>query len=666
MNISTASDDEAAVPFGTVLGITDGGVEVYNCDYSTLPPPDMLDRASFKNEYNGVTTGYKWQCVELGRRYLLVNFGVIYDNIAMAYDIFRLKTVRRVADGQLVPMLANVNGESTELPVKGSLLIWNPVGEFVQTGHIAVIVNVQVDYVDIVEQNVDDTIWPPDVKYSRRLKADLDEVTGAYSITCTFPDSSILGWMTVDMHTEYNYEDVPIATPSQDLHLHNVTLTDAQLAAPWMDRTLPFVQAFETAFGSALASSPSSAYFRLTPRGQAALEYATEHLHHMFLDATDYVLHHEKELGPHFRLPSALWPRIRRSWFRRKPDALAGRFDFTLTESGIKVYEYNADSASCLMECGYNQDAWAAAAGVPGRSNSSALFEKLKQGWVHKNVQGPLHLLCDTDPEERYHTEYMKAAAEAAGLTCYVVVGVDSLHRIGYKLYREGWEWTPASDSASLILILIPLTYRVFVLILQDIVDTAHDGGIVVQNVWKTWSWRTAIDQLDHDEWQHFLMDDVADPKGLTTPKLRPARTTAVHLVDVLLHPSVRIFEPLWTVLASSKAILPVLTTLYPNHPMLLRSSFTLTPELELSGYVKKPVAGRAGENVSLVAADGTTVVASEGQWAADTPIYQELALLPNYGDRGNVQLGTWAVDGAYGGTVLRADPSHIIRMDSA
>ena len=32
--------------------------------------------------------------------------------------------------------------------------------------------------------------------------------------------------------------------------------------------------------------------------------------------------------------------------------AVAGRLDFSLTPSGLKVYEYNADSASCLMQCG--------------------------------------------------------------------------------------------------------------------------------------------------------------------------------------------------------------------------------------------------------------------------------------------------------------------------
>ncbi|KAF0701394.1 Aste57867_8096 [Aphanomyces stellatus] len=631
--VSVETAEEPKVPFGTVLGITDGGVHVYNCDYTTLGPLEKLDRGSFKNEVDGVTTGYKWQCVELGRRYLLLNHGVIYDNIAMAYDIFRLKTVRRVADGQLVPMSANANGESTDLPTKGSLLIWNPVGEFVQTGHIAVIVDVTDSYVDIVEQNVDDTVWPEGQHYSRRLRAELDDATGAYTIVCSFPDSSILGWMNVDIHTEYNYEDVPRATPTQDLHRHVVTLTPEQLQSPWMDSTRPYVRTFQAHFSAALASSSSSAYFSVTSRGQAALEYATDHLHHMFLDATDYVLHHEKELGHHFRLPAALWPRIRRSWFRRKPDILAGRFDFTLTDTGIKVYEYNADSASCLMECGYNQDAWAAAAHLPGRSNSNELFSKLTAAWIAKTVIGPLHLLCDADPEELYHTEYMKAAAEAAGLTCHVVVGLATLARHGYVGNKH------------------------------DIVD---GNGVVLQNVWKTWSWRTAINELSDAEWNEYVIDDVADPKDLVTPKLRVrAQSESIKLIDVLLHPTVRIFEPLWTVLPSSKAILPVLTQLYPNHPMLLHSSFDLTPDLQASGYVQKPVAGRAGENVSIVAADGRVLVASEGKWADDTPIYQELALLPKFDDGKSVQLGTWAVNGAYGGTVVRSDDSHIIRMNS-
>lgn len=56
--------------------------------------------------------------------------------------------------------------------------------------------------------------------------------------------------------------------------------------------------------------------------------------------------------------------KIRRSWFRNNQDTVCGRFDFCLTDTGVKVYEYNADSASALFECGYVQDRWAQAAGL--------------------------------------------------------------------------------------------------------------------------------------------------------------------------------------------------------------------------------------------------------------------------------------------------------------
>ncbi len=40
-----------------------------------------------------------------------------------------------------------------------------------------------------------------------------------------------------------------------------------------------------------------------------------------------------------------------------------------------------------------------------------------------------------------------------------------------------------------------------------------------------------------------------------------------MRLPDVLLHPEVRVFEPLWTAVTSSKALLPVLSRMYPNRP---------------------------------------------------------------------------------------------------
>jgi glutathionylspermidine amidase/synthetase len=83
------------------------------------------------------------------------------------------------------------------------------------------------------------------------------------------------------------------------------------------------------------------------------------------------------------------------------------------------------------------------------------------------------------------------------------------------------------------------------------------------------------------------------------------------------------VFEPLWTLIPSSKAILAVLWSLHPNHPYLLKSSFELTPELQASGYVTKPVGGRAGNNVKLIDPKGQLLVKTEGQFTESQDIYQ-------------------------------------------
>ena len=60
-------------------------------------------------------------------------------------------------------------------------------------------------------------------------------------------------------------------------------------------------------------------------------------------------------MGRHFGFPDRLWPLLQRSWEHSRGDIVSGRFDWAVTEGGLKVYEYNADSASCFLECGVVQ-----------------------------------------------------------------------------------------------------------------------------------------------------------------------------------------------------------------------------------------------------------------------------------------------------------------------
>ena len=91
-------------------------------------------------------------------RYWLANYGVTFESIPMAYDIFRLTKGTRVVTDSAVPLNSHPNG-SRVLPPKGSLLIWGKgkAGTtFQTTGHVAVVVNAGPSFVDIVEQNVYD------------------------------------------------------------------------------------------------------------------------------------------------------------------------------------------------------------------------------------------------------------------------------------------------------------------------------------------------------------------------------------------------------------------------------------------------------------------------------------------------------------------------------
>ncbi|ETV96560.1 hypothetical protein H310_10270 [Aphanomyces invadans] len=364
----------------------------------------------------------------------------------------------------------------------------------------------------------------PAAIHSSRTKLAQAAASSAVPLNHTFPNS---------------YKD--------DLAVHTLQVSPEVGHARYLDASLPYVPVFEEQYGPEVSSSLQTKYYTLTESGQAGIEAATDSLHALFVQATEHVLLHQEALAPYFHIPAALWPRIQHSWAHHKNDTISGRLDFALTDQGTKVYEYNADSASCLMECGYTQDAWSKAAGLGsiGRSNSATLFSQLTAAWKGKNVQGTLHLLCDDDPEERYHSLYMKAAAEAAGIPCTLVVGVQELH------YDE--------DGVTIL-----------------------DGqNHPVRNVWKTWAWQTVISQYEAGN--------------------GAASSGHVQVMDVMLHPSVRVFEPLWTVLPSSKAILPILSQLAPDNPYLLRSTFDAADIATFKGgYVAKPVMGRTGANDQL------------------------------------------------------------------
>ncbi|MDP5032153.1 MAG: bifunctional glutathionylspermidine amidase/synthase [Paraglaciecola sp.] len=605
-----------STPFGTLLGTAPGGVASYSSDYDTADQALYPNRSAYRSYFDGIYMGYKWQCVEFARRWLYVNQGYIFNDVSMAYEIFNLRSVREIASNELLPLQAFKNGAQRH-PEVGSLLIWEEGGEFVNTGHVAIITEVSDSYVRIVEQNMDFVPWPDGRDYSREIKVKIGR-EGDFWIECSFSDATILGWMIQTADTTH----AELSEPEQT-ELFNLKPATAHSSShafkPWLnianDDEAAYVDMMKGHWLTSVEDDHLS-YYMMSQSAQEALESATDELHGLFMHATDYVLQHD-ELLYSFGLPDSILPRIRQSWDNRLNQLITSRFDFSLSEQGLKVYEYNCDSASCYMETGKVQGKWAKHLGLKhGEDAGAELFAELVKAWRESEVEGLVHVLQDTDPEEDYHALFMLSAIEAAGHKCVRVVGLSSL------------SWNEQGD----------------------IVDT---HGNKVKWVWKTWAWETALDQLRTEQ----------DEQQAITDKIRPPGSVP-NLSDVLLRQEIMVFEPLWTLIPSNKAILPVLWSLFPNHPLLLNTSFELSPELEASGYVVKPIVGRCGANIQLIDKDNKVLADKGGAFGDRTQIYQQLFPLPKVG-KYYVQVCTFTAAGNYAGSGVRVDRSMIIGKDS-
>ena len=181
------------LPFGTELGRSQGSVVSYSSDYDSADEVQYPNRSAYRSYVDGIYMGYKWQCVEFARRWLYINKGYIFNDVSMAYEIFKLRSVRDISNKVELPLNAFKNG-SVRHPEPGCLLIWDEGGEFEETGHVAIITEVFADKIRIVEQNMDFVKWPEGRSYSREIRANVGE-NKDYWLQCPSHGSEILGWV---------------------------------------------------------------------------------------------------------------------------------------------------------------------------------------------------------------------------------------------------------------------------------------------------------------------------------------------------------------------------------------------------------------------------------------------------------------------------------------
>jgi trypanothione synthetase/amidase len=598
------------VPFGEVQGTTLGGIKAYSNG------TDMFFSAT-RNIDGNIMTGFRWQCVEFARRWLLERKGVLLPDVAYAAHIFEVKTVNRVSDAERVPMVAVPNGSEVP-PTADSLLIY-PVDALNPVGHVAVIVEAGENYVRVADQNRFFHKWE---SYSAEFP--VEKVEGKYYIRDPFVP---MGWMTfpespnrdtmvpLQFHSSY---EMPKYDP---IELDRVVFTPKEVKESWLDASNPAEKIFIDTFGIDLSrtrlAETQSNYYTMNVEMVYTLIRVGNELHNMCLQATERVLSDDTLLAK-FGVPQFLWPKIRQS-FETQPYCITGRFDFAIRGQEVKMYEYNADSASTLLECAVIQNKWAEAVGIADGSRPSGwmLPSRLEYAWECTGLKGTrLHLLVDNDDEERYTAEYVAERARKVGIDTRVCVMFDDLYWKGGKIV---------------------------------------DGeGVEVKSVWKTWMWETAISDYNAA---------VAERKG---EKFVPVDGTHPRLADIFLGDlDLKVFEPLWKIIPSNKAILPVLWSMFPDHPNLLRTEWEVTNILRQSGYARKPIVGRCGKNITIVDAKGEVAKESDGEFATRDFVYQELFPLPKFDEGYHALLGGWIIGDIYAGTGIREDKTIITNVDS-
>lgn len=428
----------------------------------------------------------------------------------------------------------------------------------------------------------------------------LEVVEGKYFIK---DQHKILGWMVINFDVDSQNQ--------LELGIHEPVVRKVQppkvLSGPWLNFDSPGQKYWANIWGAQPTREGEEfiSYYTFDNHFYDRIMFAAMELNHMCLTATDYVINNDSQLEK-FGLPKWTWDKIRNSWKGEMISgfkSFSGRFDLAFNGSSIKMFEYNSDSAGTYLEAGVIQVQWAKAVGCDYGKSASEDLENMLIEQAKELFKGFVHILIDNDDEEVYNALYIKEVFEKAGVDCKVVIGVN------FKKNDEG--------------------------------KYTDEDGVEMKTIWKMWNWETVISNYESER------------KG-----------DEIKLSDVLLDENIDIYEPIWKLVTSNKALLAVLWEMFPGHPYLLPTEWTVDGYLRNKPYVKKPIVGRCGQNVQIYTSTGEKVEEMEGRYTKRDCIYQEVFEIQKF-DGFNPILGAWIVGMKPAGFGIREDTKLITDHES-
>ena len=298
---------------------------------------------------------------------------------------------------------------------------------------------------------------------------------------------------------------------------------------------------------------------------------ATNELYDMYVAAAEYVINNDlfHELG----IPFNLVDTIKASWENDVHWHIYGRFDLAGGVDGkpIKLIEFNADTPTSLFETAIIQWAMLKFNNLDEAAQFNDVYEALVE-----NFKRLVTLQEDTSTFDEYYEGWKILFSSIAGS-----VEDENTTRLLESAARDaGFE----CDFA-------------FV----DEVSFDDENGIF----WNEQNWEYWFKLIP---WEMIAIDE---------------SDLALIIKNIIKNQKAIILNPAYTLLFQSKGIMKILWDLYPNHPLLLESSFE---PLKGKKQVKKPFLAREGANVSIINSDGSIEIQNDGEYASGKFLYQEFA----------------------------------------
>ncbi|MDR3346860.1 MAG: glutathionylspermidine synthase family protein [Campylobacteraceae bacterium] len=309
-------------------------------------------------------------------------------------------------------------------------------------------------------------------------------------------------------------------------------------------------------------------------QGEADAYYeAVNELYDMYTNAAEYVI--ENNLFHEIGIPFNLVDVIKSSWENDVHWHLYGRFDLAGGIDGkpIKLIEFNADTPTSLYESSIIQWAILKKNGLNEAKQFNNIYDALKE-----NFRRLVVLHGDTAEFSRYYEGWKILFSSVAG-------SVED--EITTKFLQSAAEESGFHTDFAYV---------------DDVNFSEEEGVFKGEDNFEFW--------FKLIPWENIAIQE---------PNL------ALILKDIVLNQRAIILNPAYTLLFQSKAMMKILWDLYPNHPLLLETSF------EPLGvkHVKKHSFGREGANTTIFEGDGRVVEQTDGEYENFTPIYQEYVAFP-------------------------------------